>query len=197
MPITTIEPTAALVLIDLQKGVTGAAATPVPIDTVLQNAGDLAAAFRARGLPVVLVNVAGGAPGRTDASQAVDACRRPRREGWTDLAEELGAQPSDHRITKTRWGAFHDTALDEYLRDLGTTQVVLGGVATSIGVESTARAAHEHGYHVVIATDAVSDRDPDAHDNSLRRIFPRIAETGTTHDVLTLLEAGPNGVDQL
>ncbi len=196
MPITTIEPTAALILIDLQKGITGAAATPVPIDTVLKNARDLAAAFREKNLPVVLVNVAGGAPGRTDTSQAVAAAgRSPRMEGWTDLADELDAQPTDHRITKTRWGAFHDTELDEHLKGLGVTQVVLGGIATSIGVESTARAAHEHGYHVVIATDAISDRDPDAHHNSITRIFPRLAETGSTADILALLEADATHAD--
>ena len=190
MPLTAVDATAALILIDLQKGIVGTASTPVPIETVLTNAASLAAAFREKNLPVVLVTVAGGAPGRTDTSQArVSGGRRPRMDGWTDLADELGAQPTDHRITKTRWGAFHDTPLDELLRSLGVTQVVLGGVATSIGVESTARAAHEHGYHVVIATDAVSDRDPGAHHNSITRIFPRLAETGTTDEILAVLDA--------
>lgn len=194
MPVTAIEATAALILIDLQKGIVRSASTPVPIETVLKNAADLAAAFREKNLPVVLVNVAGGAPGRTDASPARASGGRPARmDGWTDLADELDAQPTDHRITKARWGAFHDTLLDERLKSLGVTQVVLGGVATSIGVESTARAAHEHGYHVVIATDAVSDRDPDAHHNSITRIFPRLAETGTTKEILAVLDAGVNG----
>ncbi len=194
MPVTAIEATAALILIDLQKGIVGSASTPVPIETVLKNAADLAAAFREKNLPVVLVNVAGGAPGRTDSSAARASGGRPARmDGWTDLADELDAQPTDHRITKTRWGAFHDTLLDERLKSLGVTQVVLGGVATSIGVESTARAAHEHGYHVVIATDSVSDRNADAHHNSITRIFPRLAETGTTKEILAVLDAGVSG----
>ena len=90
-------------------------------------------------------------------------------------------------------GRLPQTLLDERLKALGVTQVVLGGIATSIGVESTARAAHEHGYHVVIATDAVSDRHPDAHHNSITRIFPRLAETGTTQEILAVLGAGVSG----
>jgi nicotinamidase-related amidase len=191
MPITAIDPTSALILIDLQKGILGSPTIPVPIDTVLANAHDLAAALRARALPVVLVNVAGGAPGRTDEHQrraATSGGGAARPEGWMDLADDLDAQPSDHRVTKTTWGAFSGTTLDEHLKDLGVTQVVLGGVATSIGVESTARHAHELGYHVVLATDAMSDRDSDAHRNSVERIFPRLGETGSTADIVSLLK---------
>lgn len=70
------------------------------------------------------------------------------------------------------------------------TQVVLAGIATSIGVESTARAAHEHGYNVVLVTDAMTDRDPDAHEHSIGKIFPRLGETATTSEVLTMLGCG-------
>ena len=70
--------------------------------------------------------------------------------------------------------------LDGLLRELGVTQVVISGIATSLGVESTARSAHEHGYHVVLATDAMTDRDPAAHANSVDRVFPRLGETATT-----------------
>ncbi|MBT2504272.1 isochorismatase family protein [Curtobacterium sp. ISL-83] len=190
MPITTIDPTAALILVDLQKGILGAPTTPVPIDTVLANARDLAAAFRRSGHQVILVNVAGGAPGRTDEHQKRAASGAPtaaRPEGWMELADEIDAQPSDHRITKTTWGAFSGTSLDEHLKEQGVTQVILGGVATSVGVESTARNAHELGYHAVLATDAMSDRDSEAHQNSTSRIFPRLGETATTAEILNLL----------
>ncbi|HEX9353187.1 MAG TPA: isochorismatase family protein [Streptosporangiaceae bacterium] len=73
-------------------------------------------------------------------------------------------------------------------RGRGVTQIVLTGVSTSGGVESTARAAHEHGYHVVLATDAMTDRDASAHDNSVQRIFPRLGETATTDDILAMLD---------
>ncbi|MET9591253.1 isochorismatase family protein [Streptomyces sp. NPDC006516] len=93
----------------------------------------------------------------------------------------------DVLVTKQQWGAFHGTALDLELRRRGITQVALCGIATSIGVESTARAAHEHGYHVTVATDAITDMDADAHRNSLEKIFPRLGETGTTDAITELL----------
>lgn len=182
MPLTTIDPRPGLVLIDLQQGVVNRALAH-PVDQVVRHAAELATAFRQHGLPVALVNVTGGAPGRTEAG----AHRPTPPPNWTELVPELDAQPDDILVTKQRWGAFHDTPLDERLREHGVTQVVLGGIATSIGVESTARAAHEHGYHVVLATDAMTDLDPEAHEYSVRRIFPRLGETTTTADLLARL----------
>ncbi len=80
------------------------------------------------------------------------------------------------------------TGLDEILKALGITQVVIAGVATSIGVESTARQAYEHGYNVVLAVDAMTDLAMDTHLNSIGRIFPRLGETGTAQAILDLLE---------
>jgi nicotinamidase-related amidase len=183
MPLTTLDPKPALVVIDLQKGTLAFPAVH-PFDEIVQRAASLAAAFRRHRLPVVLVNATGGAPGRTDVSRPAVT----RAPDWADLVEELDAQPDDLLITKQRWGAFHDTPLDARLRDLGVTQIVLVGVATSLGVESTARSAHEHGYHVVLATDAMTDREAAAHDNSIERIFPRLGETATTTEILEMLE---------
>jgi nicotinamidase-related amidase len=135
MPLTTVDPTPALVVIDLQQGiVSGAVAHVVP------RAAALAKAFRRHGLPVVLVNVTGRAPGRTDAG------------------------------------------------DLGVTQIVLAGVSTSSGVESTARSAHDHGYHVVLATDAMADPDPDSHRHSLERVFPKLGETAASAEIIDFLD---------
>jgi nicotinamidase-related amidase len=105
-----------------------------------------------------------------------------------DLQKDLAPQPGDHLVTKQRRSAFHDTGLDAYLRGLGVTQVVLTGVSTTSGVESTARSAYDHGYHVVLATDAMTDTDPDAHANSVERIFPKLGESATTAEILTMLE---------
>ena len=88
-----------------------------------------------------------------------------------------------------RWGAFHETGLDQHLKDLGVTQVVLCGIATSIGVESTARYASEHGYHVVLVEDAMTDLDHDAHVHSLTKIFPRLGEVTDTAEVLKAVKA--------
>jgi nicotinamidase-related amidase len=183
MSITAIDPHAALVVIDLQQGiVANPAAHPVP--DIVARAAALAAAFRGKSLPVVLVNVAGGAPGRTEQGYRLDALP----PGWTDLVPELGRQPQDIAITKHTWGAFTGTGLEAKLRDFGVTQIVLAGIATSIGVESTARQAHELGFNVALATDAMTDRSPDAHRNSVERIFPRLGETGTAQEIIALLD---------
>jgi nicotinamidase-related amidase len=178
-----MDPKTALVVIDLQKGIV-ALPSVHPMAEIVQRAASLATAFRRHGLPVLLVNVAGGAPGRTQASRPLGT---PPPD-WTELVPELQPQPDDHRVTKLTWGAFHGTSLDKYLRDLGVTQIVLAGVATSIGVESTARSAYEHGYNVVLAIDAMTDLDAEAHRNSIERIFPKLGETATTAEVLEMLE---------
>jgi nicotinamidase-related amidase len=184
MTVTTIDPTTALIVVDLQKGVTSIP-TAHPMDGVVANNRALLDAFRAKNLPVVLVNVDGAAPGRNEGSAGRSSVERP--DGWDQLIPELDQQPSDHTVTKQTWGAFTGTDLDTYLKSLGVTQVVVTGVATTAGVESTARHAHENGYHVTLAIDAMTDMSGDAHDNSVERIFPRIGETGTTAEILSLL----------
>jgi nicotinamidase-related amidase len=183
MALTTLDRQTALILIDLQKGIV-ASPTAHPTTDVIKHARTLADAFRRHGLPVVLVNVAGGAPGRAEQTRNTQGFPA----GWTDLVPELDQQPTDHTVTKRTWGAFSNTGLNEHLKKLGVTQVVIAGVATSIGVESTARQAHELGYHVTMAIDAMTDMNADAHVNSTTRIFPRLGETGTTQDVVVLLD---------
>jgi len=182
MTITTLDPKTALVVIDLQKGIV-ALPTAHPVNEVVKHAGELLDAFRSHGLPVVLVNVAGGAPGRAEQSRSLAGLPAD----WADLVPELNRQPEDHIVTKRTWGAFTNTGLDEHLKKLGVTQVVIVGVATSVGVESTARYAHELGFNVTLATDAMTDMNADAHTNSVTRIFPRLGETGTSREIITLL----------
>jgi nicotinamidase-related amidase len=185
VPLTVIDPTPALIVVDLQNGIVSLPGT----EAALANSAELAKAFRAQRLPVVLVTVTGAAPGRTEAGGRSAVADRPA--GWADVADELDPQPDDIRIVKQRWGAFHQTELHEELQRRGVTQVVVTGVATSIGVESTARAAHEHGYHVVVATDAVADMNPTAHRHSIEHIFGRLGETATTPEILTRLAERP------
>ena len=184
MPLAKLDATAALVVIDLQKGIIGLP-TVHPAGEIVSRAAQLARAFRSRGLPVVLVHVTASAPGRTDAGIP----NVPRPADWTELAPELEQHPDDHIITKQRWGAFLGTDLDEYLRRRGVTQVFLAGISTSVGVESTARSAYDLGYNVVLVTDAMTDRDADAHHHSVEKIFPRLGETDTTAKVLQLLSS--------
>jgi nicotinamidase-related amidase len=182
MPLTTLDPTAALVVIDLQKGIV---ALPLahPAGEIVERATRLARAFRTRRLPVVLVNVTGGAPGRIEATMPGGS----RPADWAELVPELNRQPSDLLITKQRWGAFHGTTLDGDLKQRGVTQIFLAGISTTRGVESTARGAHELGYNVVLIVDAMTDRNGEAHRNSVANVFPSLGETTTTDEVLKRL----------
>jgi len=184
MPLTQLDEISALVVIDLQKGIVGIP-TAQPAGEIVARAARLAQAFRERGLPVVLVNVAGRAPGRTEG-EAPKLAFSPDR---TELVPELAAVPTDLRITKQRFGAFLGTSLDADLRKRGVTQIVLVGISTSIGVESTARSAYDLGYNVILVVNAMTDRSPEMHRHSVEKVFPRLGETGTTDEVLQLLEA--------
>lgn len=182
MSITALDQQTALIVVDLQRGIIGSPLVH-PIAEVIDRTRSLIEAFRRNGLPVVLVNVAGGAPGRTE---------QPRRhqtfpEGWTDLISELDPKPDDILVTKRTWGAFVSTDLEARLKQKGVTQVVITGVATGTGVESTARQAYELGFNVTLAIDAMTDMRPEAHAYSLKHVFPRLGETGTTQQILDLL----------
>lgn len=189
MSLTTLDPRTALVAIDLQNGIVGMPVQPHAASDVVSRTAELADAFRSRNLPVVLVRVsfapdwADAVPGRTEHQARGLAFP----DGWDTLVDELTGHPGDIRVTKHNWSAFHGTDLDVQLRRRGITQIVLTGIATSIGVESTARDAYAHGYHVTLATDAMADAVPEAHANSVERIFPRLGESGTTAEILELL----------
>jgi nicotinamidase-related amidase len=169
--------TTALVLIDLQNGIVAIQTAPRPGKEVLAKGQELAQRFRAAKAPVVLVNVA-------FSPDFADALRTPvdhppesppggYPENWSQLADGL-AEPSDIRITKRQWGAFYGTDLDLQLRRRGVTTLVIGGIATNMGVESTARAAHEHGYAVVLVEDATAGRSAELHHFAFTHIFPRL-----------------------
>ncbi len=184
MPLTALDRNTALIVIDLQKGMLDLPLIQ-PIEEIVTRSRELIDAFRAEGLSVVLVNVAGRAPGRTEQG--------PRRipvvaDGWTDLLPELNPQPGDILVTKRSWGVFATTDLEDQLKAKGVTQVVVTGVSTSVGVESTARQAYEQGFNVTVALDAIADVREEAHAYSIRNIFPRLGETGSTHEILSLLK---------
>ena len=168
--------TTALVLIDLQKGIIGYPLTPVSGDELVKQGKALADQFRAAGSPVVLVNVA-WAPDFSDALQLpVDNAHTGSGlpANFAELADDL-AKPGDILITKRQWGAFTGTELDLQLRRRGIRTIVLGGVSTNMGVESTARHAWELNYAVVIARKATTGLDPEMHDFTMTKLFPSIS----------------------
>ncbi|HXM07253.1 MAG TPA: isochorismatase family protein [Candidatus Acidoferrum sp.] len=184
MPLTQIDPVAALVVIDLQKGIVGMPCGPHATADVVKRSAELAVEFRKRNLPVILVNVEGRAPGRVDATMNFNP-----PAGWAELVPELGRKPSDYTATKFQIGAFYGTALERILRRAGVTQVFLTGVATTVGVEATARQAYDLGFNVVIIEDAMSDMSADNHRHAMTAVYPRIAEVTTTADALGKLRA--------
>lgn len=182
MALTTLDPKTALIIVDLQKGIVGLPAIHA-IGGIIERASALAEAFRERDLIVVLVNVSGGAPGRTEQPRQTGS----RPDGWTDLIPELNRQPGDIVVTKRTWGAFASTDLEVQLKARGVTQVVIAGVATGTGVEATARQAYEQGFNVTLALDAMTDTRGEAHDYSICNVFPRLGETGSSQEIIDLL----------
>jgi nicotinamidase-related amidase len=183
--------TTALVLIDLQKGIMRHELKPYPADRVTKAASTLADTFRKAGAPVVLVNVGFAKDFKDALRQPVDqpfaAPPGGLPENFSELIDGL-AKPDDILVTKRQWGAFHGTELDLQLRRRGIQTIVLGGVATNIGVESTARQAWEYGYAVVLAEDATSGMFAEMHDFAIGNIFPRISRVVKSAD-LTLSQA--------
>ena len=192
MPVAQLDPSkTALVLIDLQRGIIAFPAEPRATAQVIANAVRLADSFRAAGAAVVLVHVAIGADGGDRLRAQVDE-PQPMRQLPTDFAEivaELGPKEGDVVVAKRQWGAFYGTDLDLQLRRRGITTIVLGGIATNYGVESTARDGYERGYQLVLVEDAMSARSASDHAFAFDRIFPRIGRVCRTADVIAALGA--------
>lgn len=188
MPATALDPRTALVVIDLQRGIS-AFPTVHPFSGVVANTLRLVEAFRRAELPVVLVTVAFSPDGADRVRSRTEIPLRPLPTApeFTQLVPELAPKPGDILLTKRQWSAFYGTELELQLRRRHVTGIVLTGVATSIGVDTTARAAHERAYNLTFASDAITDMDPAAHDFVMTKIFPRIGEVDTTDAVLALL----------
>jgi nicotinamidase-related amidase len=173
----------ALVLIDLQKGIMGMNVAPHSATEVYERSMKLAKRVRDAGGLVVRVRVA-FSPGGADApKQPVD---QPSNFGalppeWSELPEPADAK--DVVITKRQWGAFTGTELDLQLRRRGVRTIVLGGISTNIGVESTARNAWELGYELVIAEDLCAGSSAEMHAFAFKNIFPRLSRVATSESL--------------
>ncbi|WP_266156269.1 hydrolase [Dyella silvatica] len=183
--------TTALVLIDLQMGIAGFAGGPHTATEVFTRAASLAARFRELGAPVILVRVG-------YAADFADALRQPTDRppplppgglpaNWWDFPEQLAVADSDIKIVKRQWGAFYGTELDLQLRRRGIQRIVLGGITTNQGVESTARVGWELGYAQVLVEDAMSAVNTEMHRFSVDNIMPRLGLVRSTEQVLEAL----------
>jgi nicotinamidase-related amidase len=180
----------ALVVIDLQKGIVGRQVEPYSSEVVVQNASALAEAFRKNNMPVFLVRVSSSPDGKDALRPIVDTTmQRPTvmPTDWSEIVPEMGPKAGDFVITKHQWGAFYGTELDLEFRRRGITTIVLCGISTNIGVESTARFAYEYGYNQIFAEDAMAAMSEAEHTNSVTKIFPRIGLVRKTEAILSEL----------
>ncbi len=182
----------ALVVIDLQRGIVGMPAAPYDTASVVAKAAALAESCRARGAFVVLVHVGPSADVRDGLRPVVDqpAAWQIPPPGWDQIVPELGPRDGDHVVRKRQWGAFYGTDLDLQLRRRRITTIILCGISTNFGVESTARDAYERGYQQVFVEDACSARAADDHAFVFRAVFPRIGRVRQAEEVMRAL-AGP------
>ncbi len=185
--VTALDKQTALVLIDLQKGIVSRQ-TATPIKDIVANAVKLIHAFRKKGLPVIFTNVImKDSPfSKTRKEQQMQGIT-PMPD-FSDIIAEVAKQPEDILITKHTWSAFFETNLEEELKNRGITGIVIGGVSTSIGVEGTARSASERGYNIAFAKDAMTDTVAEAHERSVKYIFPRMGEVDDTENIVKKLE---------
>jgi len=183
----------AVVVIDLQKGIVGFPGNPHSAENVIANTVALLDAARSMGAQPILVHV-GRSPDGGDGLQV--ASDQPMRAAgsmppdWSELIPELNRQPNDIVILKRQWGAFYGTDLDLQLRRRSLSTIILCGIATEFGVESTARDAYERGFEQVFAEDAMTARNAESHTNSIANIFPRMGRVRSTAEIVAALRAG-------
>lgn len=178
---------AALVLIDLEHGIVGRELTPYPGKDVVERCAKLASALRSAGGTVVYVHVLLHEIIRLPADNPRMSAGAPPPPEASELVPEAGMQPGDILVTKRQWGAFYGTSLEQQLRRRGITTVIMGGIATNFGVESTARAALDQGYQIVFAEDAMSSLSPEMHSFSIEKIFPIMGRVRSTEEIIAAL----------
>ena len=179
----------ALVVIDLQRGIVGANPAPHSGADVVARAASVARALRKAGGTVVWVRVTPSPDGNDALHPLTDAppVSGERPPDWADLVPELDRAPQDIVITKRQWGAFYGTELDLQLRRRGVDTILLCGITTNIGVETTARDAYDRGYQQVFVEDATSARSAEEHEFVMRTAFPRMGRVRSTAEVLWAL----------
>ena len=179
----------ALVVIDLQNGiVNNSTHSPYTGEEVVLNASKLAEAFTNKGAFVVLVRVSSH-DGKDMLSVNTDLKSQHRnlQEDWDKHVPELAHYSGAYIITKRQWGAFFGTDLDLQLRRRGIDTIVLCGISTSFGVDTTARDAYQFGYHQIFVEDAMTADEKEDHDYVCNRIFPRMGRVRTTEEVIKML----------
>jgi nicotinamidase-related amidase len=177
----------ALVLIDLQNAIVGMSTAPHPAPRVVANSARLAKAFRGHGAPVVYVRVDLNDFLKILVDEPVNLGNSPLPAIASEVSPSAGFQSGDILLTKRHWGAFAGTDLEQQLKSRGVDTVVLTGISTNAGVESTARQGTGLGFGFVVVEDACSGQDAEQHRFAFEKIFPRICRVRSTDEVLAAL----------
>ena len=177
----------ALVIIDLQNAIVGMNSVPHTAAEVVENSKKLADAFRVHGAPVVYVRVDLNDFMKLPVDQPPNLGDKPLPAAASEIAPTAGFQPGDILVTKRHWGAFAGTDLEQQLKSRGIDTVVLTGISTNAGVESTARQGTGLGFAFVLVEDACSSQNAERHRFAFENIFPRLTRVRSTDEVLTSL----------
>jgi nicotinamidase-related amidase len=195
----------ALILFDMLNGHVKTRDSEARWRPVVAAAATLLAAARERGAMVAYACAAHRSDNATSAHTVRDTDNRlrPLDPGappqftpvvaagtWgAQIVDELAPEPADYVVPKFRWSAFHQTYLELALRTRGIDTLILAGGSTDVGVASTAYAARDLDYNLVIAADACTSPERDNHEQFLKRVFPRMARVRTAAQVVDLLSA--------
>ncbi|MDE1834829.1 MAG: hydrolase, partial [Candidatus Micrarchaeota archaeon] len=174
-----------------QKGIASRETAPYSASAVIGNAAKLAESFRKSSMPVFLVHVISSDADRLNPIADEQMFARPQQmpADWAEFVTELKKTDSDIVITKKQWGAFYGTELELQLRRRKINTIVLCGIATNYGVESTARFAYEYGFHQIFAEDAIASMSKEMHDSSINYVLKRIGRVRKTEEIIASLES--------
>jgi nicotinamidase-related amidase len=179
----------ALVVIDLQKGITSQTTKPYLAQDVIKNASKLVNVFRKNEMPVFLVHVIITKETMLNvlSDESFLSYSTPSPD-WSEFVPEMSPTSKDIVISKKQWGAFYGTDLELQLRRRGMNTIVLCGISTDFGVESTARFAYEYGFQQIFAEDAMASRSEEQHNAAVNFIFKRIGRVRKTDEILKALQ---------
>ncbi|HEC2145084.1 TPA: isochorismatase family protein [Staphylococcus delphini] len=181
----------ALVLVDLQKGIAKMGETaPHPVSRVLENAGEMVKLFKENNGFIAFI--------RVNFHDGKDVLKpnamRPLPGGepgadFAELADELGAEPHDYIVNKRGFSGFFGTDLDLQLRRRGIENIVIGGISTHMGVDTTARDAYQYAYNQYFISDMMSAPEASLHDFSIEHSFPLMGQVLTTAEMIAQLQS--------
>ena len=187
MPLRLAGRSCAFIMIDLQVSNEHLPFQPHSFADVVRNANVVAAAVRSSGGLVVHTHVLLAEMLNLPADKPLPST--PASPDGAEFAAEAGPTHGDVVVTKRQWGAFYATDLDLQLRRRKIETLLIGGVATELGVESTIRAAYDQGYALVFVEDAISGAARDSSDFFMTKLFPQMGRVRSSVQVASALSA--------